>query len=78
MVGINDGVYANLKQENPSLILMRCVCNSIDLAMSYTSAEYFSRNLEYLTVKTHDGIVKSSARQYHYNELYKAFNDVTI
>lgn len=26
MVGINNGVYAILKQESPNLILIRCVC----------------------------------------------------
>ena len=39
MVGINNGVHAKLKQEYPHLILMRCVCHSIELAMSYASAE---------------------------------------
>ena len=47
-VGINNGVYSKLKQENPSLILMRCVCHSMQLAMSYASAECLPRNLEYL------------------------------
>ena len=27
MAGINNGLYSKLKQENPSLILMRYVCH---------------------------------------------------
>ena len=58
MVGINNGVCSKLKQENPSSILMRCVCHSIQLAMSYASAERLPRNLEYLIAKTHNWFEK--------------------
>ena len=54
MVGINNGVYTKLKQEYPHLILMRCVCHSIQLAMSYASAECLPRNLEFLIAETHN------------------------
>ena len=40
MVGINHGVYTKLKQEYPHLTLIKCVCHSIQLAMSYASDEY--------------------------------------
>ena len=53
MVGINNGVYSNLKQDNPSLILMRCVRHSIQLAMPNASVECLTRNLEYLIAVTH-------------------------
>ena len=33
---------------------MRCVCHSIQLAMSYASAECLLRNLEYLIAETHN------------------------
>ena len=75
MVGINNGAYSKLKQENPSLILMRCVCHSIQLVMSYASAECLPMNLEYLNAKTHNWSAKSSVRQSKYNELNKAIND---
>ena len=54
MVGINNAIYSKLKQENPFLILMRCVCHSIQLAMSYASAECLPMNLEYLIAITHN------------------------
>ena len=47
MVVIKNWVYSKLKEENHSFILMRSVCHSIQLAMSYASAEYLPRNLEH-------------------------------
>jgi len=34
MVGINNGVHQKLKEHNPSLILVTCVCHSLKLAVS--------------------------------------------
>lgn len=39
MVGINNGVYAMLKEDNPNLILIRYICHSLQLATSYACAE---------------------------------------
>ena len=75
MVGINNGVYSKLNQENTSLILMQCVCDSMQLAMSYASAECIPSNFEYLFAETHNWFAKSSVRQYQYHEFYKAIND---
>jgi len=30
MVGINNGVHAILKEDNPNLILIRCICHSLN------------------------------------------------
>ena len=56
MVGINNGVCSKLKQENPSLMSMRCVCHSIQLAMSHASAEFMPKNMEYSIAETHNWI----------------------
>ena len=74
MVEITNGVYAKLKQENPSLILMRCVCRSIQLVMS-SAYECVSRNFEYVIAKSHKLAAKSSVAQCQYNELNKTIND---
>ena len=66
MAGINNGVYCKLKQENSSSILMSCVCNSIQHAMSYASAECLPRNLEYLIAENHNWLTKLTVRQYQY------------
>jgi hypothetical protein len=53
MVGINNGVYQILKTHNPSLILIRCICHSMQLAISSASKE-LPRNLEFLIRETYD------------------------
>ena len=58
MVGINNGVYAKLKEENPYLILS--VCHLVQLAMSYASVECLSRNLDFFIAETHNWFAKSS------------------
>lgn len=51
MTGINNGVYAKLKEYSPNLILIRCVCHSLQLAVSAAAKEYLPRNLEFLIRK---------------------------
>ena len=43
MAGINNGVYAELKKDVPLLILIKCACHSLPLAISYTASECFPR-----------------------------------
>ena len=47
-IKLNPLIYdsQNLKNKNQSLILIMCVCHSIQLAMSYASAECLPRKLE--------------------------------
>ncbi|KAF2351405.1 protein of unknown function DUF4371, partial [Trinorchestia longiramus] len=75
MVGVNNGVYKKLKEEVPSLILVRCVCHSLQLAMSHASAEFLPKNLEFLIAETYKWFSHSAMRQAAYTQLYKAIND---
>lgn len=75
MVGINNGVFAKLKQEIPHLILVRCLCHSLQLAVSAAAKEFLPRNLEFLIRETYDWFSRSSMRQSPYKELYKTIND---
>ena len=52
MTGIDNGVYAKLKTEVPSHILIRCIYHSIELATSHASAETLPRNLNFITAET--------------------------
>ena len=52
MVGINNGIYKRLKTEVPSLILIKCACHSIQLAVSHATAEFLPKWLEYLVAET--------------------------
>ena len=75
MIGINNGVHAKLKEEVPSLILIRCTCHYLQLAVSHASAECLPRNLEFLIAESHNWFSHSSIRQQQYCNLYKAIND---
>ncbi|XP_061728457.1 uncharacterized protein LOC133533482 [Cydia pomonella] len=75
MVGVNNGVYAKLKRELPSLVLVRCICHSLQLAVSAATKEFLPRNLEFIIKKTYDWFSRSSSRQAAYKELYKLIND---
>lgn len=46
MVGVNAGVYKKLKVDVPNLVLIRCVCHSLQLSVSAAAAECLPRNLE--------------------------------
>ena len=75
MTGINNGVYANLKTEVPSLILIRCICHSIQLATLHASAEALPKILKFIITETHKWFAYSAAGQSKYRNLYKALND---
>ena len=75
LVGVNNGVHAKLKQENSSLILIKCLCHSLQLAVLHASHECLPRNLEFLIAETHNWFSKSAVRQCHYKELYKTINE---
>ena len=49
MVGVNNGVHAKLKVELPHLILIKCLCHSLQLAVSQASRETLPKELEFLT-----------------------------
>ncbi|KAJ8972384.1 hypothetical protein NQ314_000197 [Rhamnusium bicolor] len=75
MVSVNNGLYTKLKAEVPHLILIRCVCHSLQLAVSYASKECMPRNLEYLIQETYNWFSKSSYRQEAYKQIYSLLND---
>lgn len=78
MVGINNGVYAKLKAEIPSLILIRCVCHSIQLAVSQASAECLPRSLNFMIVETHKWFSHSPVRQIQYKNLFQTLNSGSL
>lgn len=68
MVGINNGVYKKLKYAVPNLVLIRCVCHSLQLAVSAATAEALPRNFEFLVRETCNWFAMSSSRQVAYND----------
>lgn len=75
MVGINNGVYQVLKREIPHLILIRCVCHSIQLATSAATAESLPRNLDFLVRESYNWFSRSSSRQLYYRQIFSILND---
>ncbi|XP_037780274.1 uncharacterized protein LOC119576699 [Penaeus monodon] len=97
MVGLNNGVYIKLKEDIPTLVHIRCVCHSLQLAVSHACSETMPRNLEsnlefiavkpiiasgvqrlcdqWLELKTHFGLTKSSERCYTSEMLHSLYSD---
>lgn len=77
MVGINNGVHAKLKEKHklPGLVLLRCVCHSLQLATSAATKDTLPRNLEFMIKETYNWFSHSSLRQKAYADLYKLIND---
>lgn len=54
MVGVNSGVYARLKKDIPHLILIPCVCHSLQFAISKATENTLPRNIEFLIKETYN------------------------
>ena len=52
IVGVNNGVYAKLKVELPHLILIKCLCYLLQLAVSQASRETLPNELKFLVAET--------------------------
>uniref|UniRef100_A0A034WXC5 DUF4371 domain-containing protein n=1 Tax=Bactrocera dorsalis TaxID=27457 RepID=A0A034WXC5_BACDO len=47
MTGKNHNVFTELKKETPTQILIRCVCHSVQLAISQVCKHHLPENLEF-------------------------------
>lgn len=76
-VGLNNGVCELLKKDLqlPNLIMVRCVCHSIQLALSHAVAETLPRNIDFLVRETYNWFSHSSKRQLLYKTLFETLND---
>lgn len=74
MTGINNGLFVRLKQLCPDLILIKCICHSLQLAATSASKE-LPRNFEFLIRETYDWFSRSSVRQEKYKTIYSAINN---
>lgn len=75
MVGVNNGVINKLQDENPNIILIHCVCHSLQLCVSSAAKECLSRNLEYLISETYNWFAHSTLRRNAYLHDFKCIND---
>lgn len=70
VVGVSSGVYQKLKAEIPSLILIRCVLHSLELAVSAAATYSLPRNMKFLITETYSWFSRSSLRQAAYRGVY--------
>lgn len=76
MTGINNGVHKVLKEEYglKYLVLIRCVCHSLQLAVSHASNDTIPRSVEYLVRETYNWFSVSPKRREAYKAIYETIN----
>ncbi len=76
MTGINNGVHKVLKEEYglKDLVLIRCVCHSLQLAVSHASNDIMPRSVESLVRETYNWFSVSPKRREAYKAIYKTIN----
>lgn len=75
MVGVNNGVHKKLSDINPHIILITCVCHSLQLCASHATEEHLPPKIEFLVSETYNWFCRSYTRQSAYNVLYQLIND---
>lgn len=73
MTGVNSGVIAKLREKNKNIILVPCVCHSIQLAVS-SASKTLPDEIEYLVSETYNWFSKFASRQKNYKNIYAAIN----
>lgn len=74
MIGKNKSVHVALKKDVPDLVLVKCVCHSLQLAVNQSLKDFLPTNLEFLVYETYNWFSKSSNRQFAYKTLYENLN----
>lgn len=77
MTGVHNGLYAKIKAKYnlKNLILVRCVCHSLQLAVCAATAKSFPPNINFLVKETHNWFSCSSIRQKAYARVFKLINN---
>lgn len=76
MTGARHSVYTILKTEYnlPHLILIPCVCHSLQLAVTHASEGTLPRNIEFLIRETYNWFSHSTKRQIEYKKIFQFIN----
>lgn len=74
MTGVNRGVKAKLREKNKNIIIVPCICHSIQLSVS-SASKMLPDEIEYLVSETYNWFSKSTLRHKHYKSIYAAIND---
>lgn len=75
--GATGGLCELLKREFAlrHLVMVRCVCHSVQLAVSCATRDTLPRNIEYLVKETYNWFSHSSKRQIAYKNIYNTINE---
>ena len=73
MCGVNHSVITLLKEVNPHIVHVKCICHSIQLCSSY-ALKKMPRQVEYLVGQTYCWFSNSTNRQLKYKEVYETIN----
>lgn len=74
MVGKHHSVFTLLKQMQPNLQLIRCVCHSLDIVVN-KAMQLLPINIEYMVRETYNWFTHSAKRQYDYKNIYETINN---
>ena len=75
MTGVHNGVHRLLQEAcGTELVLIRCVCHSLQLAVSHASKETIPRSIEYLVRETYNWFSVSPKRRESYREVFETIN----
>ncbi|XP_064488440.1 uncharacterized protein LOC135400538 [Ornithodoros turicata] len=74
MCGQNNSVFTHMKAENENMILVKCVCHSLQLACSEAVAVLPSQ-LDFLVRESFNWFSHSPKRQQTYHAIYAAINE---
>lgn len=73
MVGVNHSLYTNFREVCPNIVLVKCVCHSIQLASCW-ALKVLPRNIEFLVSQTYCWFSNSTHRLATYSDLYEVIN----
>lgn len=73
MCGRNNSLWKKMRDDNPSITLVKCACHSLDLVAS-KAMEAMPASLEFMIHETHNYFAHSSSRQAVYRSLYSDSN----
>ncbi|XDV39300.1 hypothetical protein PO909_008556 [Leuciscus waleckii] len=73
MVGRHHSVYTLLKQRQPNLQLIRCVCHFLDI-IAHKAMKQLPSNIDYLIRETYNWFSHSAKRQTDYKAIYETVN----
>lgn len=78
MIESKNSVYQQIKKDAPFLILIKCICHSVQLPVNYACKHLLPDDFEFLVYEIYNWLSKSSIRQLMYKKIYECINDEKV